>query len=333
MPSAGNITEFALFQRLLIGTWSNDTFGNDEIGKPVGGPENPLSYNIMPMPQVSAQPGQPDYPGYILKNFRYYETVRFNNQMAIASPATASNRGGRYTQNARALFYDQQVKFAKGPQRDCVVHVENGAWLYLRRDPQQIGPYDQGTVEPGLITPQPSVLTLAKQITVPHGNSVLALGSFDVEPTAGSPQIPDAAPPYPTPDYLSVEPYATPRGTNNDFQNPDPDFAQHPNQPLQLAVSIISPNSYIHWHVTTKPLWPDMAEDKGTVTNIPFEQRLARVIDYWADYWLLSKDSGQTFDLLAYTQTMLMEMIIKARHYVCPHVTCNTVTRQKPSAK
>lgn len=324
MPYSGKTSEFALFQQYLIGRWVNKTIGKDTAGKNVGGEDNPLSYNIMPLPQISKQPHEPDYPGYILKNFRYYETVKFNNPHDVTTPTRAPNRGGRYTQNARALFYEQQVKFAEGPGKDSVVHVENGAWLYLRRDPQQIGPYDQGDPEPGVITRQPPELTLGKQIAVPHGNSVLALGNFDTSPVNGSPVIADAPPPYPQPDYLSVEPYTKKRASDDNFQNPDPGTTEQPNKPLQIALDILNPNSYIHWHVTTKPLGND---EHGVVTNIPFEQRLAKVTDYFADYWLLSTDNGHNFNYLAYTQTMLMDMIINGQKYACPHITCNIVTK------
>lgn len=336
MPYATDVKDFALFQQQLLGTWSNKNFP----GSRLGGDTHPLSYNIMPLPQISAQPGQPDYPGYVLKNFKYYETIRFNDGKAIASPATAPNRGGRFTQDARALFYDQKVSFAEGPEKGNVVHIENGTWLSLETVPQALGPYGHGGNEKGEFPPQPPWLTVAKQIAVPHGNSVLALGSYALDGKDpvfhGSPVIKDAAPPYPDPDYLSVEPYATQRNHLTDFQNPHPDLATQPNRPLQEAVDIIKPDAYLYWHVTTELrdyTEPVLHESdkvitvKGKVTNIPFEQKVSRVTEYWADYWLLSTDKGKSFDYLAYTQTMLMSMTIGGLQYSFPHVTCNTLTR------
>lgn len=46
----------------------------------------------MPMPQVCAQPGDTDYPGYILKNFAYGETIRFNDQQAYFAQGPTRTR-------------------------------------------------------------------------------------------------------------------------------------------------------------------------------------------------------------------------------------------------
>ena len=93
---------------------------------------------------------------------------------------------------------------------------------------------------------------------------------------------------------------------------------------MQDAVDIIRPDCFIHWSVTTYPL----VHGEGVVTNIPFEERLADVTEYFADYWLLSTDGGDTFPYLAYTQTMLMDMVVQGHRFTFPHVTCNTVTKE-----
>lgn len=351
MPYAAKISILAEYQQHLVGEWENRSFGTDEHGHAVGGEDNPLSYNIMPLPQV----WDPD--GYILKNFKYYERLKFNDdnvEDTLAIAAEAPNRGGRVSQNARALFYEQQVKFAEGPAEGNVVHVENGAWLWLPRFVQQDNPYpadiDKEAVTDGLS--QPADISIAKQIAVPHGNSILAIGSFDTVSLAsgdtlgeknprieGSPVIPDAPFPYPLPieveensapsptliTKLNIdERYSTEKSNLSDFQNPHPILTQCPNKPLQQAVAIIKPDSYIHWHVTTRPF----PGGQGAVINIPFEERVSDVNDYWADYWLLFK-GGEKY--LAYTQTIIMDMTImkdgQDQRYRFPHVTCNTVTK------
>lgn len=350
MPYAVPINILADFQQKLVGRWENRDFGVDQHGNPIGGPENPLSYNIMPLPQ------QNDPDGYILKNFRYSERLKFNDDNVddtLAVAAEAPNRGGEVSQNARALFYEQQVRFAEGPAKSKVVHVENGAWLYLPRYVQQDGPYppdiDQELVSNAL--QQPSDVVIAKQISIPHGNSILALGSFQTvaQETGddvfekrtvikGAPVIPDAPFPYPIPAIPMQNPmppptlksllnidarYTTKRDTMADFQNPHPDLTQWPNRPLQRAVAIIQPTAYMHWHVTTQP----QQDGRGHVTNIPFERRVSNVTEYLADYWLLFREDGEAVKrYLAYTQTILMTLTIGERHYCFPHVTCNTVT-------
>jgi hypothetical protein len=358
MPHAINSGDLAAFQCLLIGTWTNDPKLERE--------HKPLSFNVMPLPQVTSQPGRPagpTYGGFILKNFTFTETIRFNgsimkndppehiDRQALAIVASAPNRGGSYTQAAHAVFYDQLVHFAEGPRKGHVIHVENGAWLHFGSEAQQVGPYGPNTF-PGQILAQPPYITIAKQISVPHGNSVLALGSVDLNDRdkfkddltgnkvntifPGPPVIPDAFVPYPVPAETATQPYVDPYAlvlTSPEFENPNPHWTLNPNFPLQKAIEIIKPKCHIHWRVTTEPL----LGDRGSVTNVPFEERKSKVTAYWADYWLLSQDE-KTFDYLAYTQTIIMEMEVLIedingdkvfRRFVFPHVTSNTVKKVK----
>lgn len=359
MPALAPINILAEFQQELVGDWKNLDFGHDDHGVPVGGDENPLSYNIMPLPETS------DPDGYILKNFKYHERLHFNNDQTantLAVAARAPNRGGQVNQDARALFYEQQVMFAEGPGKGTVVHVENGAWLWFPRYIQQTGPYPANAPgnEVSDALQQQSDISVAKQISIPHGNSILALGNFDTVPGPngagawrgnskinGSPVIPDGAPPYPNPAVAVPIPDGTPipavlksilnadqrydtqRTSSptdpNDYENPHPELTRYPNKPLQEAVAIIKPDSYIHWRVTTEQL----PNGKGIVTNIPFEREVSRVSEYYAEYWLLFKDAKK---YLSYTQTILMVLKIpgketeRVHEYVFPHITCNTVT-------
>jgi hypothetical protein len=359
MPYSASPDNLAEFQKQLIGCWQNLPFGSDGIG----GDKNPLSYNIMPLPQTD---GAPEH--YILKNFKYTERLRFNDgndAATLAIAAVAPNRGGLVTQNCRAVFYEQQVRFAEGPQgpggaqagdkkHGDVVHVENGAWLWLPRFGQPPGPFP-ANINADPVTEdldQPVHINIAKQMSIPHGNSILALGSFDTvrgrsahgkcmrtsSPTLpGRPVIPDGSTPYPMPaDAAGHYPhpvstlnachvYSTLKNHPNDFQNPHPDLTRFPNHPLQEAVEIIGPDHYMHWSVTTEPFVATLPLDKvqGHVVNIPFEQRVSDVIGYSAEYWMLFKDEKR---YLAYTQTIPMVLTIKGTKYVFPHVTCNTVT-------
>ena len=282
----------------------------------------------------------------------------------MAITASAPNRGGTYTQSAHAIFYDQQVRFSEGPDKGKVIHVENGAWIHFGSEAQLKGPYEgDGVFDDMQVLRQPPYVQIAKQIAVPHGNSVLALGNADlyagecVDPKdktglastsiiPGAPVIPDALPPYPEakestpfPEPAGIatkprfDPYATKLGNPanvNDppFENPKPESALNPNYPLQLAVQKIAPTRHMHWRVTTRPV---LGGD-GQVTNVPFEDRKSKVTEYWADYWLMAKDC-EDFNYLAYTQTILMEMDIsldggkKFRRYIFPHVTTNVVKK------
>jgi len=319
MPQAAIPGGLNAFQLALIGTWKNQDIGT--TGK--GGPASPFSYNVMPLPQMEPQLGQ--NTGYILKNFSYYETVEFQNQSDVAVPASAANRGQDGLQLPTALFYNQLVFFAEGPKTGNVVHVENGAWLNLQTGRQIIGPYGTPTNTPIVLdnpNQQPPTITIAKQISVPHGNSVLALGQF-AGTTAGAPTIPAAVSELPTPVMgmasINTTPYGTQLNQTDNYQNPSPALTANPNEAIAQAVTAIAPNAYMTWSVST--------QNQGATMNIPYEQRLADVADYAASYWLLSTDNGATFPYLAYTQTITLQFTIGTTRFNFPHTTCNCVTK------
>jgi hypothetical protein len=324
MPSYLDPANLQSFQKELMGVWSND-------GVPTADNGGPLSYNIMPLPQLS--PSNTDavaFHGYILKNFAYTETSTFGRETA-----QAPNRGGQGTQIVDALFYEQVVAFAEGPGSTPkppgnTVHVENGAWLYLQGDYQDIGPYKSSPrhYENFPIPRQDPMTMIAKQAAVPHGNSILAIGHLDGE-ADGAPDIADATPPYPTCGSLQVphQRFDTKLAANTPvgFENPNPDWAKNPNLPVRLAIEAIKPDSYVHWYVSTERLKQRGLQDG--VTNILFEQHLSNVARYDADYWLLRKGSDK---YLAYVQTMYMSIDLLNQN-VCQfqHITCNTIKWQR----
>ena len=298
------------FQELLIGTWDNQPLPNATGGE--GGTENPLSYTVMPIPQD---------PSYILKNFTYYETVKFEGEKDVSRPVSAHNRGGATLQASTTLFYGQNVHFADGPGKGQLVHVENGAWLNLATGEKLTGPYPPPP-ESGIHlhdpNQQPPQIMIAKLASIPHGNSVLAMGSIS-RPRDGVPSIPDAPSVLPTPDGLDTSLYTTKLDDFKNYQNPIPDFTANTNKPLQIAVDLINPDKYICWIVSTG--------NQGQTMNIPFERRAANVTEYKAMYWLLSNDGGSSYKYLAYTQNITMQFTIGGKHYKFPHVTSNIVTK------
>ena len=297
-------------------TWSNQVLPNAK--KLEGGTDNPLSYNVMPLPQSEPLRGQTKTFGYILKNFTYYEKIRFDgdqpNNTDIAVPASAPNRGSSSLQVPTALFYEQRIFFAEGQSKDTTVHVENGAWLNLVTGQKLDMPYEAITLDSP--NQQPRNITIAKQMSVPHGNSILALGTFTGKQD-GAPDIPPAPSVFPTPAGLDTTPYTS--DENLDYQNPQPEYAANTNLPLQTAVGLIKPNAYMKWSVDTK--------DMGQTMNIPFEDAAAKVTNYSASYWLLSTDNGMTYKYLAYTQNISMTLTIGGKKYNFPHVTSNVLTK------
>ncbi|MDG0024968.1 heme-binding protein [Trinickia sp. Y13] len=290
----------------LIGTWTNQPLGSS--GK--GGTDSPFSYNVMPLPQ--ADPSAP--PGYILKNFSYYEELTFT---AIHGPVL--NRNGNGAQVAYTLFYEQRVYFAEGPKKDALVHAENGSMLLLGDQNQPLGPYGNGFLHGvgnqtvlGSIVPNQS-FNVAKQLSVPHGNSILALGSYTTG--SGAPVIPPATV-LPSAD---IDPF--PYTWKNEPTNPQPSYTANPNQALTDALAIRAPTNFIALTVSS-------ANGSGAVSNIGFEQKYSNVTRYDFTCWLESFDGGSSFPQLQYSQTITLLLQIKNGLVSFPHVTTNTLTKK-----
>jgi len=290
----------------LIGTWTNQPLGSS--GK--GGPDNPFSYNVMPLPQVD--PSWP--PGYFLKNFSYYEELTFS---AIHGPVL--NRNGIGAQVAHTLFYEQRVYFAEGPNKDALVHAENGSLLLLAGKKQPLGPYGNG-FRPGLgnqtvtnSVPPTQAFNLAKQVAVPHGNSILALGSYTVGNSV--PVIPPAT----VLPSGAVDPALY--SLKDAVANPQPSYTLNPNQALIDALSIQAPSNYIALTVSS-------ANGNGVVSNIRFEQQYSNVTRYDFTCWLESFDGGTSFPQLQYSQTITLLLPVRGGLVSFPHVTANTLTKK-----
>ena len=294
----------------LVGTWTNQNIGQTMAG----GPENPYSYNLMILPQVD-----PESPyGYILKSMPYYEEITFT-----PIHGNAANRGGLGTQVSNALLYEQRVYISAGPAEDMLVHFENGIWGYLTDQQQALGPYGNGN-DPGIgtqVIPNSVAPTqefdLFKQISVPHGNSVLACGFF-----ASQSGAPTTGPPPPVP----------PSATNTDAYetvsvgNLNPARALNPNLPLSQALAASEVTKFLQLQV-------DSAKGGGGVTNIGFEQQHCDVLQYYATYWLEALGGSDDYTQLQYSQTIMMQIPIvqqgasEPTNIVFPHITANTLTK------
>lgn len=291
----------------LIGTWTNQNLP----GTNSGGPDSPYAYNVMPLPQVD--PSSPT--GYILKNFTYYEELTFT-----AIHGNAPNRGGLGQQVAYTLFYEQRVYFAEGPNKDALVHAENGSLLYLLDSTQPLGPYGNGD-QPGLgsqIVQNSAAPTqqfnLVKQVSVPHGNSILALGNYtSANAGTGVPAIPAVSP---LPSGVNTAQYVV----NDPVTNPQPAFTANPNQVLVDALTARPCTNFLMLAMSSK-------NGAGAVTNIGFEQQHANVSQYDFTYWLEAFDNSNNFTQLQYSQTITLQLPINGQKINFPHITANTLTK------
>ncbi|WP_338847380.1 heme-binding protein [Massilia sp. W12] len=265
----------------FIGTWNSPT-GTAATG-----------FNVMPLPQTTA-PG-----GYILKNFPYYEEITFS---PIAGGAP--NRAGSFTQSSGVLFYEQRVFFAPGPgvpasAVDTLIHAENGTWLYHNIGPQLDGPFGPGTVPPppGGIPAQNPADQYNKQVSVPHGNSLLMLGQAY--------ELGGGIPGYPNPP-------AMPPFTGGHQPVPDPaDALRRAAQGLGNIVRAVRID------VGT--------QGPGGVSNIPFEQQNGQVLSMWTSWFILYLDDGTT--RLQYWQNIVLQFMIGGQPVQFAHVDANTLSK------
>ncbi len=272
----------------FIGTW------NSPRGAAATG------YNVMPLPQVGAE------NGYITKNFPYYEEITF---APIAGGAP--NREGNFTQSSGVLFYEQRVYFAnnedpKGnqPIQDTLVHAENGSWLYHTIGKQLNGPYGPDTLTPPVPMPvQPPSIQYNKQVSVPHGNSILMAGG-PVQTGKGNP------------DYAQVQALYLNSAPFSEIKTVDPVSALE-KQIADLAKKQITITDYSSIAVSSENV------EGGGISNILFENKFGKVTKM-DTIWYVQHLSDKTTQL-QYVQVIWMEFKIGNEMKSFVHVDANTL--------
>lgn len=309
----------------LVGTWNSSA-------------DAPTGYNVMPVPagnwQMQKTVGLDDWQN---KNFYYYE------EMTFTAPGEAPNRGQLFQQGCYGLTYEQRVYFAPNTaglgglayqpavasaNENGLVHYENGLWLHTQYEAQPEGAYgaplpyppvDPKTGKP-IPTPKPPANPIVKQVSVPHGNTIMALGT--VTSIAGLPQHDTARP--------KVAPFTV-----------DPSV---PNPALVLAAKTeaLSKQTGKTYQTTQLSVSTDIGSG-GQVTNIPFELGNADVSGYQMDLWIIDVfdapgDTTPSSTILQYLQKIPMVFYITqdpspggTGHDGTPetffHITANTLTR------
>lgn len=259
-PGANSTAGVGPLER-LFGTWTSPRENNCQ------------GYNVMPLPQQGK---------IIEKDFLYYEELTFT------SPGIAPNRGGAIQQDCAALTYEQRVYFGQGPAANTLVHFENGLFINATFAEQGRGAYGTSGA-PGSITPPNGYdFPIIKQVSIPHGNSIVAVGKNST--FAGKPPI------------------TAPKLTTPPFDNPN---VPNPNQALidrnenLMKDGAVFGDDGIMLHVSSK-------NGPGAgVKNINFEQAHVRVTDYEMTIWLVTVRKGrQSAPQLQYTQTIFMDIYL-----------------------
>jgi len=259
--------------------------------------------------------------GVILKNLGYFEESTFSVLNGLAP-----NRGGKIQQQVFVLFYEQRVYIGKNygsPEGNIntVVHAENGSLLHLVN-------YDVNDEINNPLTP-PSVISqdqptfpIVKQVSVPHGNSILAVGNF-VQSNA-LPYVPDEnTDPVGNVTQSLQKQY-------DDASNETGGLSKNPNRVLQnFNNDIFNKLGTGPYTILTTQFTVDTSKGQGNLSNLTFESKNASVTKYVTTFWHVQVNSftiGRSFQYLQYTQRI--ELQFKTFPGVTfIHVDANTLTK------
>lgn len=237
--------------------------------------------------ELIAVPADPDFRLIVRP---YIEVVTFE---PIGAPVP--DRGGP----AGDIFITGLVYTMRIADRETnePLHLEAGMWFYMvGQDPQ-----------------------IARSATIPHGDSLLALG--DVTTIEGPPTIPEtSAIPFAGPDMLPgyTDPYLVPV---------DGFHPGTPNLVLQEAIQDLDIVQTIELSASTA--------DTGGILNIPFVNANANATEFACTYWLETVADQQTGDQvvqLQYSQQTNIEFLKQfgnpSELIMWPHVNVNTLRKQ-----
>jgi hypothetical protein len=207
------------------------------------------------------------------------------------------NRGTTIVQQVPTLLYTLHIH---SNVDGSLLHAENGTWLLLQDCPDEF--------------------SIARQASVPHGDSLLALGGSSV--TQGPPPI------QPISTLPITGPGQKPLGYTDPYLTPQPGFNKtNPNTTLLDAIANQTIISSTNLSVSTA--------NKGGITNIPFVTQNANTTSFEATYWIetvQNPNTGGTFLQLQYSQTTILEFIPQfhdpSKLIQWPHVNINTMIKQ-----
>lgn len=209
------------------------------------------------------------------------------------------------TINQKAAKDYPQTNFAGG--QNLPIHHEPGLFLYM-------------------INSHTNNLNIARTANVPHGNSVLALGKFEVY--EGAPII--------------EEINALPSGVSNDLNDPFLKPYKHfIDEPLKNKFSPQTPNELLKTEnqsvniLRTTELEFDTNFESGGIINIPFIEKEANATEMKCKFWIQELDeldqNGNPKIRLQYTQTVILEFLSRhdgmVGHIRWPHISINTLEK------
>jgi hypothetical protein len=242
------------------------------------------------------------------KTFRVLLNVTVETLDFTSIGGPVPNRGsGQDDINIHGLTYLQRVTDAN---TDGALHIEPGIWLHV----------------PPTTDPPVANATVVRQATIPHGDSLLAIGN--VIPTiAGGPKI-DPVDPTPTKNPPVPPPLGL--GYLDPFINPvlppgyKAEYVKNPNQALLDAIQGENIVKTEVLQVSTQ--LGDATKPLQGILNIPFVVSNANATKLDAIFWIetVQRADGSQYLKLQYTQTVIL--FFKGIDW--PHVSVATLIKQ-----
>jgi hypothetical protein len=270
-------------------------------------------FTLIELPDFDSRPPSTGPKPFRLKLNTTVEVLEFDpigaevpNRGSIVKNSPVGQPAGQPDINIFGLRYLQRVADAVTHQP---LHIEPGLWLNV-----------PATTVPDLPA------TVVRQGTIPHGNSLLALG--DAFTVLAGPQIdpvdstPIKNPPDPTPfgpGYLA--PFVSP-SLPPGFKLP---FVKNLNLALQEAIQGQTIIRTVVLRISTAAPASHPAQ-VGGIVNMPFDIQNANATRLDAIFWIetVRNPDGSTFLQLQYTQTVILNFL----KIDWPHISVATLTKQ-----
>lgn len=306
-------------------------------------------WNMIALPFHKAPPSPTGFKFRLLMN-QYNEELKF-----IFVDDAVKNRGllrageTDFDQVVAALDYQQkiaQIAAEDRPPSDVAgkpglaIHHEPGLWLWEKNRTVKDDEIQEDVVSE-------VELTVARLASIPHGNSVLAIGTWDEH--VGMPEIPKISglpsgrfEDVSTPDYdFKTDPYLEPYNfyiTNpfNGLVDPVvvPGFPGFNPRDMNEILRFANQNVNI---VKTTRLTVDTTRKSGGIANLPFSVREALPVSMKATFWiqeLAEKDAAGNPKLrLQYSQVVMLQFFRPREDQfpglaVWPHISIATLEKE-----
>jgi hypothetical protein len=296
--------------KLLPGTWSN------EPGLAGRG------WNMIALP-FGPPPGATFRPPYRLLMNQYNENFVFDlvdkavPNRGIAPGATGPTSADQllvtldYEQGVKQVVAEDFPSTGLGGAPKAAIHHEPGLFLHMT------DPLNEDNTE------------IARLATIPHGDSVLAMGTTKV--IDGPPQIPALN--------------ALPLGVDHDVETnrylqPYKHFRDNPFQgvfdPLEPTALLAAANAGVDIMRTTE-LTFDSTLPTGGISNVPFVVRQANASELRSTFWIqeVRQEDGSIGLRLQYLQVVQLDFFDRfdggPGRIKWPHVSINTLAKLPPS--